>query len=67
MKQPTRKNFETYLNDMSTPYMDLKSNGGRIPDSAKYGTWLRRNDPIAFNIMFSDYKREVKYVGIKCK
>lgn len=60
MKQPTRKHFEIYLNEMSTPYMDLKSNGGRIPDSAKYGTWLRRNDPVAFDVGYNEYKMEYK-------
>lgn len=65
MKQPTRKKFETYLNEMSTPYMDLKSNGGRVLDSAKYGKWLRRNDPVAFNVGYKEYKREVMHVRIR--
>lgn len=60
MKQHTRKQIEMYLNEMSTPYMDLKSHGGRVPDSAKYGSWLRRNDPVAFNVGYNDYKREDK-------
>ena len=53
----TRKQYEEHLNEMSTPYMDLKSCGGRVPDSAKYGSWLRRNDPIAFNVGYNDYLR----------
>lgn len=67
MKHTTRKHFEFYLNEMSTPCMDLKSNGGRVPDSVQYGTWLRRNDPVAFNVGYNDYKREVRHVEIKCK
>ena len=67
MKQTTRKHFENYLNEISTPCMDLKSNGGRVPDSANYGTWLRRNDPIAFNVGYNEYEREVKDVRIKYK
>ena len=40
--------YEEYLNELGIPPQDLKSNGGRIPDHIPYGTWLRRNDSIAF-------------------
>jgi hypothetical protein len=46
----TKKDIELELNEIGTPLKDLKSNGGRIPDNAKYGTWLRRNDTVAFYI-----------------
>ena len=49
-KHYTKQDYETDLNELSTPKEDLKSSGGRIPDTAKYGTWLRRNDPIAFEV-----------------
>ena len=54
---PTRKDYEEYLNALGTPFDDLKSNGGRIPDTARYGSWLRRNDPVAFNVGYEDEKR----------
>ena len=51
----TVKKFKEYLNEIGAPADDLKSNGGRIPDGAKYGEWLYRNDPIAFRVAYSDY------------
>jgi len=50
----TKKEYEEDLNDMSVPISDTKSCGGRIPDNAKYGTWLRRNDPIAFQVGYQE-------------
>lgn len=52
----SKKEYEEYLNELGIPEDDKKSNGGRIPDNAKYGSWLRRNDPIAFNVGYSDKK-----------
>lgn len=51
----TRSDYEEYLNELGTPNDDLESNGGRIPDSADYGTWLRRNDKIAFNVGYQEW------------
>ncbi|MFS0841303.1 hypothetical protein [Paenibacillus sp. 1P03SA] len=48
----TRKEFEQYLNELSMSDDEKKSNGGRIPDNCKYGSWLRRNDPVMFNVGF---------------
>lgn len=53
----TKKNYENYLNGFPIPEDDKKSNGGRIPDDAKYGTWLRKNDTIAFNVGYNEYIR----------
>ena len=58
----TRKEYEENLNELGTPIDDLKSNGGRIQDTARYGSWLRRNDPVAFNVGFNEWKTE----KIKC-
>lgn len=55
----TKKDYEELLNEIGVPSQDSKSNGGRIPDKCKYGSWLRRNDPIAFNVGFSDYKKTI--------
>lgn len=51
----TKQNFEEWLNELEVPFDDRKSNGGRVPDYADYGTWLRRNDPIAFNVGFQEW------------
>lgn len=59
--------FESILNDCGSPEHDLKSNGGRCPDKAKYGTWLRKNDPIAFEVEYRDHVAEEKYDSEKCK
>lgn len=54
-KKFTRKAYREYLNDLGiSDEMDKKSNGGRIPDHVKYGNWLERNDPIAFNVGYRD-------------
>lgn len=43
----TKKQFTDYLNDLPIPEDDKKSNGGRIPDTAKYGDlWLVGPDEI---------------------
>ena len=52
----TRHNYEVYLDELGVPEHDKKSNGGRISDYANYGAWLRRNDPIAFECGYSDWK-----------
>jgi hypothetical protein len=59
MKTDTKKEYEReVLNQIEVPFHDCKSNGGRIPDNAKYGSWLRRNDPIAFRIGFNEWAAE---------
>ena len=52
----TKKQYEIYLNEIGTPEDDKKSNGGRIPDFCKYGSWVRRNDTIAFEVGYNEYK-----------
>lgn len=54
----TKKDYEEWLNEVPVPHCDRKSYGGRIPDDAKYGTWLRHNDSIGFNVGFWDWSRE---------
>lgn len=55
MKNKSRKDYEEYLNEFDIPEDDKKSNGGRIPDSSKLGTWMRKNDPIAFNVGYHEF------------
>jgi hypothetical protein len=55
----TAKSYEQDLNDFGVPEEEKESNGGRIPDRCtKYGSWIRRNDPIAFNVGLQEKQRE---------
>lgn len=56
----TRKDYEEWLNTLNVPADDLRSEGGRIPDGAKYGSWIRRNDPIAFNVGYREWKEDTR-------
>lgn len=58
MKKYSKSDHEYNLNELTIPYDDLKSNGGRIPDNTQYGTWLRRNDPISFRISYREAELE---------
>ena len=57
MKKTTKDKFEEYLNEIGIPEDDKKNNGGRIPGWANYGSWLRKNDPIAFEVGYREYKQ----------
>jgi len=50
--KPTKSLYELVLNDTGIPENEKKSNEGQIPDSAKYGTWLRKYDTDLFNVNF---------------
>jgi len=50
----TKKHYEEILNDMGTPSHDKYENGGRCKTD-HYGSWLRRNDPIAFEVAYNEY------------
>ena len=70
----TRKVFENYLNDSYSPniaeciHLTVKSNERKKPiskvklqiklDQKKYGTLLRKYDPVAFNVAFNDWARK---------
>lgn len=51
----TRADYEEFLDELGVPFADQESNGGRIPDDAKYGAWTRRNDPVAFNVGYREW------------
>jgi hypothetical protein len=55
MKNKLKSDYEEYLNEIGIPEHDKRSNGGRIPDHAHYGAWLRKNDPIAFEVGFNEW------------
>lgn len=54
-KEKTKKAFIKFLDEIGCPEKDKKSNGGRCPDYVQYGTWLYRNDPIAFNVGYNEF------------
>jgi hypothetical protein len=56
----TKKKFEAYLNGIEPPEHDHPGGGGRVSWASvnKYGTWLRRNDPIAFEVAYNELGRE---------
>jgi hypothetical protein len=53
----TKRDYEEWLNELGAPEDDKRSNGGRVPDNCKYGSWLRRNDPIAFQVGFNEWQQ----------
>jgi hypothetical protein len=58
--KPTRNDIEEELNELGVPEADKESNGGRIPDEADYGSWLRKNDKIAFNQYYNEKTQYAK-------
>lgn len=70
----TRNAFENYLNDSYSPniaeciHFTVKCSGREKPiskvklqiklDQKKYGTLLRKYDPVAFNVAFNDWARK---------
>jgi hypothetical protein len=56
----TKKELEQYLNEIGCPDHDHPENGGRVSWTMvnRYGTWLRRNDPIAFEVCYWEHKQE---------
>jgi hypothetical protein len=61
----SRKDFQQYLDELGPPEHDHPENGGRVPMGSVncYGGWLRRTDPIAFEVGYGEWKREVKQCG----
>jgi hypothetical protein len=59
-KMYTKAMYEKLLNDIGTPEHDHPRNGGRVSFRSldKYGTWLRRYDPLAFDSGYQDWKYE---------
>jgi len=55
----TSERAEEILNEIGTPEHDHPDHGGRVSYSMvqRYGTWLRRHDPIAFEVAKQDLER----------
>jgi len=47
----SKQNYEKYLNSVSCPSNENVSR--RMSD--RYGTWLRRNDPIQFQVGYNEW------------
>lgn len=58
-----RQKYEDFLNDLGCPHHDSPHNHGRVPYSCIdiYGTWLRLNDPIAFDVGYNEWMQENKF------
>lgn len=52
----SKKEFELVLNETGCPYHDHPKDGGRVPFSYvnRYGEWLRKNDPVAFDVLYNE-------------
>jgi hypothetical protein len=57
METRTKKITEEELNEIGWPDHYLRDNG-TFPALSLFGSWLRRNDPIAFEVYHNDKKRE---------
>ena len=62
MKRYARRDYERRLNEAGIPFDERKSNGGRIPDRVNYGTWIRKNEPIAFDAGYQERRRDIECV-----
>ncbi len=58
--RPSKIAYERHLNQQGIPEDQKKSNGGRIPDYVKYGTWLRVNDPTFFENTYQEWKAKIR-------
>ncbi len=55
--------YEEYLNEFGVPEEEKKSMGGLIPDRCtKWGSWLRKRDPVAFNVGRQEQQREWEHL-----
>ena len=55
----TKTEAEKRLNQIGPPDHDNPAHGGRLPRQMlhRYGTWLRKHDPIAFEIYIREENR----------
>ena len=54
----TKKEYEKYLNEILTYEANVINGRAKEGRKGTYGTWLRKNDPIAFEVSFSDWEQE---------
>jgi hypothetical protein len=54
----TKNEFTRYLNEIGVPEEEKEVNGGRVPRTSKlWGNWLKKHDPIAFNVAYQEELR----------
>lgn len=49
MPEPTKQDYEEHLNELPTDQLPTKV--------SKYGTWMRRTDPVQFDVGYQEYCR----------
>jgi len=59
-ERPSKISYERHLNLTGIPAANKKTNGGLIPDYVKYGTWLRVNNPEAFEEGYRQWKTKAR-------
>ncbi|MBS4012624.1 MAG: hypothetical protein KGZ97_02520 [Bacteroidetes bacterium] len=59
-QRPSKIAYERHLNQLGVPENDRKSNGGRIPDYVKYGTWIRVNETEKFEAGYEEFKAKAR-------
>ena len=54
----TKTDFQRYLDGVGCPEHDKHENGGRYKPTSRtrYGQWLRRTDPIQFDVEYNIWK-----------
>jgi chromosome segregation ATPase len=54
----SKNDYVEYLNEIGVPEEDHPENGGRVSYKFinRYGEWLRKNDPIAFEVGYREWK-----------
>lgn len=58
--RPTKIAYERRLNHAGIPEEKKKSNGGRVPDYVKFGTWMRVNEPERFLSDYQEWKAKMR-------
>lgn len=58
--RPSKIAYERHLNQSGIPEEEKKSNGGKIPDYVKYGTWLRVNRSEFFENTYQEWKAKMR-------
>lgn len=56
----TKKEYEKYLNEIGLSLDEDHFIIGGKKRKGKYGTMLRKHDPIAFSVGYNDWRREQK-------
>jgi hypothetical protein len=58
MQNKTKEKYELWLNRYSQEQHEIVLADGRPSKRVKkYGTWLRKNDPISFNVGYNEWAR----------